>query len=178
MIFKFFSLIQLKNLQKEKKPNFALSIEFLMKKTLFLIFYLCGITLFAQTHRTYLELKSGLSLPILDYSSNNLETGCFTQPGFTTSLEAGMKIYKRCEAQVRLITGENFKRLEFAKTHDMQSHVNERSKKMSHDRIVLIHDAVIIAPNQSGTKVRCNLCQNKGSPEQFKHMKPSMLRSI
>ncbi len=95
MIFKFFSLIQLKNLQKEKKPNFALSIEFLMKKTLFLIFYLCGITLFAQTHRTYLELKSGLSLPILDYSSNNLETGCFTQPGFTTSLEAGMKIYKR-----------------------------------------------------------------------------------
>ena len=83
-----------------------------------------------------------------------------------------------CEAQVRLITGENFKRLEFAKTHDLQSHVNERSKKLTHDQIVLIHDAVIIAPNQSGTKLRRNLCQNKGSPEQFKHMKPSMLRSI
>ena len=60
----------------------------------------------------------------------------------------------------------------------MESHVNERSKKLSHDQIVLIHDAVIIAPNQSGTKLRRNLCQTKGSPESYKHMKPSMLRSI
>ena len=79
---------------------------------------------------------------------------------------------------MRLITRDNFKRLEFAKTHDLQSHVNERSKKLSHDQIVLIHDAVIIAPNQSGTKLRRNLCQTKGSPESYKHMKPSMLRCI
>ena len=83
-----------------------------------------------------------------------------------------------CEAQVRLITGENYKRLEFAKTHDLQSHVNERSKSLSHDQIVLIHDAVIIAPNQSGTKLRRYLCQTRGSPESYKHMKPSMLRCI
>ena len=64
-----------------------------------------------------------------------------------------------CDAPVRLNTGYNYKRLEFAKTHDLQSHVNERSKSLSHDQIVLIHDAVVIAPNQSGTKLRRNLCQ-------------------
>ena len=53
---------------------------------------------------------------------------------------------------MRLITGDNFKRLEFAKTHDLQSHVNERSKNLTHDQIVLIHDAVFIASNQSATK--------------------------
>jgi hypothetical protein len=82
-------------ISKRKKPNFAISKEFLMKKTLFLILFLSSITLFAQTHHAYFELKSGMSLPVLDYSSNNLETGCFTEPGITFSLEAGMKIYKQ-----------------------------------------------------------------------------------
>ena len=30
-----------------------------------------------------------------------------------------------CQAQVKLITGEDYKRLEFFGTHDMQSHANE-----------------------------------------------------
>ena len=49
---------------------------------------------------------------------------------------------------------------------------------MTHDQIVRIHDAVVIAPNQSGTKLRRNLCQAKDSPESYKHMPPSMIRSI
>ena len=53
---------------------------------------------------------------------------------------------------MRLITGEIYKRLDSAKTHDLESHVNERSKNLKHDQIVLIHDAVFIASNQSATK--------------------------
>ena len=86
-----------------------------------------------------------------------------------------------CQAQVKLITGEDYKRLEFFGTHDMQrlqSHANVRSKSLTHDQIVLIHDAVVIAPNQSATKLRRNLCQTQGSPESYKHMAPSMIRSI
>ena len=63
-------------------------------------------------------------------------------------------------------------------THDMQSHANERSKNLTHDQIVLIHDAVVIALNQSATKLRRNLCQTQGSPESYKHIAPSMIRSI
>ena len=79
---------------------------------------------------------------------------------------------------MKLITGPDCKRLEFFGTHDEQSHANEKSKKLTHAQIVVIHDAVVIAPNQSATKLRRNLCQAKGSPESYKHMQPSLLRSI
>ena len=79
---------------------------------------------------------------------------------------------------MKLITGEDYKRLEFSGTHDSESHAKERSKTLTHDQIVLIHDAVVIAPNQSGTDLRQNLCQAKGSPESYKHMAPSMIRTI
>ena len=69
-----------------------------------------------------------------------------------------------CEAQVRLITGENFKRLEFAKTHDLQSHVNERSKKLTHDQIVLIHDAVIIAPTSRAQNYAATYVKTRAVP--------------
>ena len=81
-----------------------------------------------------------------------------------------------CSAQVKLITGADYKRLEFSGTHDSESHAKERSKNLTHE--VLIHDAVVIAPNQSGTQLRRNLCQAKGSPESYKHMPPSMIRTI
>ena len=58
-----------------------------------------------------------------------------------------------CQAQVKFITGDDYKRLKFFGTQDMDSHANERSKTLTHDQIVLIHDAVVIAPNQSATKL-------------------------
>jgi hypothetical protein len=62
--------------------------------------------------------------------------------------------------------------------HDEHSLANEKSKKLKHDRIVLIHEAVAIAPKQSARKLRRNLCQSKSSPDKYKHMQPSMLRCI
>ena len=77
-----------------------------------------------------------------------------------------------------LITGADYKQLEFSGTRDTESHAKERSKTLMHDQIVLMHDAVVIAPNQPGTNLRHNLCQTKGFPESYKHMAPSMIRSI
>ena len=53
------------------------------------------ITAFAQSSKAYLELNTRLSLPVFTYSSNNLESGCFTQPGFTVSAETGIWLYKK-----------------------------------------------------------------------------------
>jgi hypothetical protein len=51
-------------------------------------------------------------------------------------------------------------------------------KKLKHHQIVLIHEAVAIAPKQSARKLRRNLCQSKSSPDKYKHMPPSILRCI
>ena len=99
-------------------------------------------------------------------------------PTIQMSYALSMWNYCGCQAQVKLITGEDYKRLEFFGTHHMDSHANERSTTVTHDQIVLIHDAVVIAPNQSGTELRHNLCQAKGSPESYKHMAPSKKRAI
>ena len=59
-----------------------------------------------------------------------------------------------CQAQVKLITGQDCNRLEFCGMHDEHSHANEKSKKLSHDQIILIlYESVVIAPNQSATKL-------------------------
>jgi hypothetical protein len=41
----------------------------------------------AQKSNYYIGLKSGLSIPILQYTAKNLENGCFTQTGFTVGIE-------------------------------------------------------------------------------------------
>jgi hypothetical protein len=83
-----------------------------------------------------------------------------------------------CHAQVKLITGPDYIRLEFCCTHDKHSNANEKSKKLKHNQIVLIHEAVGIALKQSTRKLRSNLCQSKSSPDKYEHMPPSMLRCI
>ncbi len=83
-----------------------------------------------------------------------------------------------CHAQVKLITRPDYIWLEFCCMHDEHSHANEKSKKLKHDQIVLLHKAVCIAHKQSGTKAHSNLCQSKSSSDKFKHMPPSMLRCI
>jgi hypothetical protein len=84
----------------------------------------------------------------------------------------------KCKAQVRIITGKDYKRFEFYGTHDENSHATEHSKKLKYKQIDAIYDSVMIAPKQSTTQLRRNLMQAKGSPEQHKHMDPEQLRLI
>jgi hypothetical protein len=57
--------------------------------------------------------------------------------------------------KVRVCTGRNYIWLEFHGTQDETSHANNRAKKLTYKRITAIHEAEIIAPNQSATKLRC-----------------------
>ena len=84
----------------------------------------------------------------------------------------------KCQAKVRIMTGKDYKRLEFFGTHDENSHAADHSKTLSYKQIATIHDAVMVAPKQSATVLRRNLMHAKGSPEQHKHMHPSQLRCI
>ncbi len=77
---------------------------------------------------------------------------------------------------MKLITGD--KLLKFCGTHDENSHAEDKSKKLKHNQIFVIHESVLAAPNQSVTKLRRNLSQATGSPESNKHMAPSLIRSI
>lgn len=47
-----------------------------------------------QTYSGHLQLRSGLSVPLFEYSSNTLKSGCFTNPGLTTSVAISGKVYK------------------------------------------------------------------------------------
>jgi hypothetical protein len=87
-------------------------------------------------------------------------------------------MHTRCgyEAQVRLCIRKNYKRLEFHGVHDEHSHAKEiKSKKLIYKQITAIHDAVIVTPNQSASKLHRNLLQ---SASQEKHMPSTHLRSI
>ena len=87
------------------------------------------------------------------------------------SLSNAISLQMFCSGQTHY--REKCKRLELYGTHDadtQDSHANHDSKQLIYNQIVAVHDAVVIAPNQSATKLRGNLVQAKGSPEQHKHM--------
>ncbi len=50
-------------------------------------------------------------------------------------------------------------RLEFHGTHDETSHATKKSKSLIYKQITAIYDAVIVAPNQSATKL-CSHLEN------------------
>ena len=83
-----------------------------------------------------------------------------------------------CKALVRIITGKDYKRLEFFGTHDKNSHANDASKKLKYNQIGAIYDSSMIAPKQSATQLRRNLMQAKGSPDKPLHMDPAQLLLI
>ena len=60
-----------------------------------------------------------------------------------------------CKVQVRMCTGENYKRLEFTGDHNEHSHSNDKSKKLKNKQIFTIHDAVIVGANGGGLVVYC-----------------------
>jgi hypothetical protein len=88
----------------------------------------------------------------------------------------------KCKAQVRIIAGKDYKRLEFYGTHDENSHATDHSKKLKYRQIDAIYesnyDSVMIVPKQSATQLRRILIQAKGSQEQHKHMDPAQLLLI
>ncbi|MDO9511423.1 MAG: hypothetical protein Q7J34_06670 [Bacteroidales bacterium] len=49
---------------------------------------------FAQSNSRYISIRSGLSLPMMDYSSYSLDEGCFTSIGFNVSADATWYFYK------------------------------------------------------------------------------------
>ena len=53
--------------------------------SLFLI--LLSVSAFSQNKYSYVGLKGGLSIPVGPYKAKDLETGCFTELGFTVSVE-------------------------------------------------------------------------------------------
>ena len=74
---------------------------------------------------------------------------------------------------------KNSIRLEFHGTHDETSHATEKYERkkhkiLNHKQIIAIHEAVIIAPNQSALKLHRNLLN--ASPE--KHIDPKLLRNM
>jgi hypothetical protein len=56
-----------------------------------------------------------------------------------------------CLAKYIVCTGTYYIRLEIHGTHDETSHAKESSKKLMYTQITAIHEAVIVAPNQSVT---------------------------
>lgn len=43
--------------------------------------------MFCQDKNSFVSLRGGVSIPVGQYSSNDLDNGCFTLPGFTTGVE-------------------------------------------------------------------------------------------
>lgn len=63
-----------------------------MKRVIILLmFTLTGQQIWAQ--QAGLEVKSGISLPLFAYSSNNLEDGCFTLPGLSVSAATDVRLW-------------------------------------------------------------------------------------
>jgi hypothetical protein len=68
-----------------------------------------------------------------------------------------MAYHCSCTARCRVCFGKDYIRLEFHGTHDETSHAEERSKNLKYKQIISIHEAVIVAPNLSATKLHRNL---------------------
>ena len=110
----------------------------------------------------------------------------YSKEYYNKKSEERVRIYKcpmahrcKCTARCRVIIGQKSIRLEFHGTHDETSHATEKCERkkhkiLNHQQIVAIHEAVIIAPNQSALKLRRNLLN--ASPE--KHIDPELLRNM
>jgi hypothetical protein len=73
-----------------------------------------------------------------------------------------------CRAKCRVSEGKTYVRLEFHGTHDVNSHATERSKELLYKQIIAVHDAVIIAPNQSTANLQRIITQQSSKCESRK----------
>jgi hypothetical protein len=58
-----------------------------MRVLIIAVIMLCYSLIQAQNNNSYVSLRSGISIPVGDYGSTNLQDGCFTLPGFNTGIE-------------------------------------------------------------------------------------------
>ncbi|MBI9034577.1 MAG: hypothetical protein JEZ03_08925 [Bacteroidales bacterium] len=59
-----------------------------MKQHFFIILLLCiAVFGYSQEKPSFITIKTGASLPIMDYSANNLDNGSFTTTGFNLAIE-------------------------------------------------------------------------------------------
>lgn len=72
-----------------------------MRKIIILLLFIVSQTVNAQLTDGQLRLKTGLSVPLFEYSSNSLEDGCFTLPGLTTSIGFSTKVYHNLGAEIQ-----------------------------------------------------------------------------
>ncbi len=69
-----------------------------------------------------------------------------------------------CLARCRVCKGTNYIGLEFHGTNDETSHAKERSMKVTYKQSTAIHEAMIVLPHQSATKLRFNV--ENASPDK------------
>ena len=110
----------------------------------------------------------------------------YSKEYYSKRSEETIRIYKcpmahrcKCTARCRVCIGKNSIRLEFHGTHDETSHATikcerKKHKILDHKQIITIHEAVIIASNQSALKLRRNLLNAR--PE--KHIDPELLKNM
>ncbi|PKP53500.1 MAG: hypothetical protein CVT92_04185 [Bacteroidetes bacterium HGW-Bacteroidetes-1] len=66
-----------------------------MRKIFLFIFIILTLAAGAQSSSVQIHLRSGVSIPLLEFTSNDLKDGCFTQTGISTSLAISSQIYKQ-----------------------------------------------------------------------------------
>jgi hypothetical protein len=81
----------------------------------------------------------------------------FCQPYFNSRTDEWIRPFRcpmakhcDCKAQVRICTGDNYKRLEFTGDYNEHSHSNDKIKKLKYKQIIAIHDEVIVRAYCSG----------------------------
>ena len=57
------------------------------KLIIFILFILLSHAIYAQSKGSFIGIRGGLSIPVGEYASKNLENGCFAQLGFTVGAE-------------------------------------------------------------------------------------------
>jgi hypothetical protein len=67
----------------------------IMRAVIFLLIFFIGISASAQPTEGSIHLRSGLSVPLLEYASADLEKGSFTKAGLTTTLALSSDLYKQ-----------------------------------------------------------------------------------
>ncbi|MDP3445471.1 MAG: hypothetical protein Q8T08_21645, partial [Ignavibacteria bacterium] len=72
-----------------------------MRKYFIIFFVLIIQTANAQFKDGLLHLRTGMSVPLFEYASYDLDDGCFTMTGFSTSVGFSSKVYKNWGLEVQ-----------------------------------------------------------------------------
>ena len=114
--------------------------------------------------RDFMEASGIKKLPSHTHNENDLGLWKLNKVFIRRKSGQKIKVYRcpmnyrcGCEARIRIIIGHDFIQLERHGVHDVNSHVEDRSKFLKHDQIIAVSEAVTIAPNLSAAILRRNL---------------------